>query len=46
MGVCSGENPEPWPDKWILHHDYPPAYGALRFREFLAEWTMHRIRLS
>jgi histone-lysine N-methyltransferase SETMAR len=31
------KTPEPWPDKWISHHDIAPAHDALRVCEFLAK---------
>jgi hypothetical protein len=36
-GICWEEGPEPWPDKWILHHDHDAAHDTLRVREFLAK---------
>jgi hypothetical protein len=37
------KRPGIWPDTWILHHDYAPAKGALRFCVFQAKNSITKI---
>jgi hypothetical protein len=37
------KRPEPWPDKWILHHDNAPALDALRVSAVLAEKSITKM---